>query len=89
MSSHSDKATFFILKIAFNVNIGQEVLCPTFKIKIMKFTRIFAAILLCSIFMISCTNTNTDEELQLLLDQKELINAGGNAPPPPPSGDPD
>lgn len=71
------------------MNIGQEVLCPTFKIKIMKFTRIFTAILLCSIFMISCTNTNTDEELQLLIDQKELIKAdGGNAPPPPPNPDP-
>ncbi len=50
----------------------------------MKAIRIFSAILLCSLFLMSCTNTSTDEELQLILDNKELIKAEGDKPPPPP-----
>jgi hypothetical protein len=57
----------------------------------MKISRIFAALLLSSVFLISCTKTSTDEELQLLQDHKELTLAGpgDNNPPPPPPPDPD
>ena len=45
--------------------------------------------LLCSSLFIACSNTDTDEELQLLIDNQELFaDDTGEKPPPPPPPDP-
>ena len=56
----------------------------------MKLIRYIPAILLCSTLFISCSNTETDEELQMLINNKETFqNDTGNDPlPPTPPKDP-
>lgn len=56
----------------------------------MKSKYFITALLLCSALFISCTNTDTDEELQLLIDNQEFVaDDTGNEPPPPPPKDPE
>ena len=57
----------------------------------MKLMRFIPVLLLCSTLFISCSNTETDEELQMLIDNQEIkANDSGGVgtppiiPPPPP-----
>ena len=55
----------------------------------MKTLGYIATMLFCSALFISCSNTDTDEELQLLIDNQELFaDDTGNDPPPIPPPDP-
>lgn len=56
----------------------------------MKSIRFIAALLLCSTLFISCSNTETDEELQLYENQNFFaVDSGGDENPPdePPKDD--
>ncbi|PHQ55208.1 MAG: hypothetical protein COC16_05610 [Lutibacter sp.] len=56
----------------------------------MKSKYFITALLLCSALFISCTNTDTDEELQLLIDNQEFVaDDTGEYPPPPMPPDPE
>lgn len=57
----------------------------------MKLIRFISAILLCSTLFISCSNTETDEELQMLIEnQKTTVDdSGGEKIPIPQPGDPE
>jgi hypothetical protein len=57
----------------------------------MKSIRFITALLLCSTLFISCSNTDTDEELQQLIDNQEFFaeDTGEIPPPPPPPEDPE
>jgi len=44
--------------------------------------------LLCSTQFISCSNTETDEDLQLYENQELFADDTGDDPPPPPPTDP-
>ncbi|NEW78746.1 MAG: hypothetical protein GZ086_04840 [Gelidibacter sp.] len=52
----------------------------------MKLTRFMPVLLLCSTLFISCSNTKTDEELQMLINNQKImaIDTGENPPIPPP-----
>ncbi|MCF6168214.1 hypothetical protein [Lutibacter sp.] len=58
----------------------------------MKLIRLIPVLLLCSNLFISCNDTETDEELQMLIDNQEIVadDSGGDinppSPPPPPPG---
>ena len=47
--------------------------------------------MLCSNLFISCSNNESDEELQALIDLQKIAEIGdtGELPPPPPPDDPD
>jgi hypothetical protein len=56
----------------------------------MKSIHFITALLLCSTLFISCSNTDTDEELQQLIDNQEFFaDDTGVEPPPPPPEDPE
>ena len=56
----------------------------------MKSIKFISALLLCSTLFMSCSNTETDEDLQLLIDSQELIaDDTGEDPPPQPPVDPE
>jgi len=51
----------------------------------MKLIRFMPVLLLCSTLFISCSNTETDEDLQMLIDNKVTLadDSGGDINPPP------
>ena len=56
----------------------------------MKIIKHIAALILCSNLFISCTNNESDEEMQTLIDIRKISydsDIGENPPPPP--DDPD
>jgi len=54
----------------------------------MKSISFILAMLLCSTQFISCSNTETDEDLQLYENQELFADDTGDDPPPPPPTDP-
>jgi hypothetical protein len=56
----------------------------------MKSIKFIMALMLCSTLFISCSNNDSDEEMQTLLELQEIAEEGdsGENPPPPPT-DPD
>jgi len=54
----------------------------------MKSIRFILAMLLCSTLFISCSNTETDEDLQLYENQEFFADDTRDDPPPPPPTDP-
>lgn len=55
-----------------------------------KSIRVILAMLLFSLSYISCTNNETDEDLQLFQNQELFADdTGGNDNPPPPPDDPE
>lgn len=50
----------------------------------MKALKYIAALMLCSTLFVSCSNTETDEELQMHLDYQEFqnVDSGGAETPP-------
>ena len=51
----------------------------------MKTFKFISAMLLCSSLFIACSNTDTDEELQLLIDNQELFADDTRENPPSPT----